>query len=60
MDFNFLGVAFVDDGLPKETTRIVEDKMEELHEKVREEFGSWLSQNGLEQVMGIVIEKSRN
>jgi hypothetical protein len=57
MNFNFLGVAFIDDDLPKWTHREINKKMEELEEKVSEEFNAWLESQGLEQAMGVVIKK---
>lgn len=57
MDYNWLGVAFVSDDLPKHIHSKVEEKMEQLREEIDEAFENWLSENGLECVMGIIIEK---
>jgi hypothetical protein len=57
MDFNFLGVAFVSEDLPIEIEEMVNTKMEELQEKVCDEFNEWLDKNNLEQVMGVIVEK---
>jgi hypothetical protein len=56
-DSNFLGVAWIDDDLPKRTHNKVNKKMEELEEKACEEFNAWLESQGLEQAMGVIIKK---
>lgn len=64
MKFNSLGVAFVSDDLPKRLRKKVDNKMEELEEKIeafrqqaQAEFDLWLEEYGLEQAMGVIIEK---
>lgn len=57
MDFNWLGVASVDENLPCETCEMVEQKMEELKESAKKEFDTFLDRNDLEQVMGVVVRK---
>lgn len=56
MDYNWLGVAFVSDDLPKNIHVSVEKKMDELEEKINEEFDQWLNENGLERAMGIIVK----
>lgn len=62
MDYNWLGIAFLDDDLPEKTKKKVEAKMEELkvqmeefEEKINVSF--WLSENQLERTMGVIIKK---
>ena len=64
MDYNWLGIAFLDDDLPEKTKKKVEAKMEELkvqmeefEEKINVSFDQWLSENQLERVMGVIIKK---
>ncbi len=64
MDYNWLGIAFLDDDLPEKTKKKVEAKMEELkvqmeefEEKINVSFDQWLSENQLERAMGIIIKK---
>lgn len=64
MDYNWLGIAFLDDDLPEKTKKKVEAKMEELkvqmeefEEKINVSFGQWLSENQLERTMGVIIKK---
>ncbi|EXG87419.1 hypothetical protein K413DRAFT_4302 [Clostridium sp. ASBs410] len=56
MDYNWLGVAFVSDDLPKNIHVSVEKKMVELEEKINEEFDQWLNENGLEMAMGVIVK----
>ena len=56
MDYNWLGIAFLDDDLPEKTKKKVEAKMEELkvqmeefEEKINVSFDQWLSENQLER-----------
>lgn len=58
MEFNWLGVAFVDENLGKHIEEIVNHKMEELREKAMQEFDAFLEKNDLEQVMGIIVQKN--
>ena len=64
MDYNWLGIAFLDDDLPEKTKKKVEAKMEELkvqmeefEEKINVSFDQWLSVNQLERTMGVIIKK---
>ena len=64
MDYNWLGIAFLDDDLPEKTKKKVEAKMEELkvqmdefEEKINVSFDQWLSENQLERTMGVIIKK---
>lgn len=57
MEFNWLGVAFVDENLGKFIEEIVNHKMEELREKAMQEFDAFLEKNNLEQVMGVIVQK---
>ena len=64
MDYNLLGIAFLDDDLPEKTKKKVEAKMEELkvqmeefEEKINVSFDQWLSENQLERTMGVIIKK---
>jgi len=56
MDYNWFGVAFVSDDLPKNIHVSVEKKMVELEEKINEEFDQWLNENGLEMAMGVIVK----
>jgi len=57
MDFNFLGVAFVSDDLPKDVESMVYRQMEKMQDKIRGEFEQWLDKNDLEQIMGVIVRK---
>lgn len=64
MDYNWLGIAFLDDDLPEKTKKKGEAKMEELkvqmeefEEKINVSFDQWLSENQLERTMGVIIKK---
>lgn len=64
MDYNWLGIAFLDDDLPEKTKKKVEAKMEELkvqmeefEKKINVSFDQWLSENQLERTMGVIIKK---
>jgi hypothetical protein len=61
MDYNFLGVAFIADDVPKKKADVVEYKMEEIIAKYTElsqiEFRHFLESQGLESAMGVVIPK---
>ena len=66
MDYNWLGIAFLDDDLPEKTKKKVEAKMEELkvqmeefEEKINVSFDQWLSENQLERTMGCLLYTSR-
>ena len=53
MEFNWLGVAFVDENLGKHIEEIVNHKIEEAKQK----FDIFLEKNNLEQVMGVIVQK---
>lgn len=59
--FNWLGVAFIDDNIPNKSE--VEDqvyaKCEELRLQAQEMLDRWLEDQGLEWVMGVIIEKRK-
>ena len=57
MDFNFLGVCFIDDELPQEVHDKVNTKMEELQQRAKDKFYQWLDKQDLEQEMGVIICK---
>ncbi len=57
MDYNWLGIAFIDDQLAPEIHENIEKKMDELEEQVNAMFDQWLEENGLERAMGIIISK---
>lgn len=57
MEFNWLGVAFVDENLGKHIEEIVNHKMEELIEEAKQKFDIFLEKNNLEQVMGVIVQK---
>lgn len=59
MDYNWLGVAFVDEDLPnhKKIEEMIDKKADELREKAQEEFHKFLDEQGLEQVMGVIVRK---
>lgn len=57
MEYNWLGVAFVAEDLPSKIEQMVNCKMEELRDKAMQEFDHWLSENNLEQVMGVIVRK---
>lgn len=58
MDYNWLGVSFVSDDLPKKIHITVDKKMEELEDKINKEFDQWLNEKGLERAMGVIIKSS--
>lgn len=57
MNYNWLGIAFISDDLPSEVHIAVEKKMDKLEESVNEEFDRWLSEKGLERVMGVIMQQ---
>lgn len=59
MDYNWLGIAFIDDELAPEVHEKIETKMDELEEQVNAIFDKWLEENGLERAMGITIPKNQ-
>lgn len=66
MDYNWLGIAFVDDSIPPRIQKEVENKMNELENQMNEfneqlnvSFDQWLTKNGLERVMGVIIKKEK-
>ena len=59
MDYNWLGIAFIDDQLTPEVHEKIETKMDELEEQVNAMFDHWLEENGLERAMGIIIPKNQ-
>lgn len=58
MEFNWLGVAFVDENLGKFVEEKIEYKMEELREEAKQKFDIFLEKNNLEQVMGVIVQKN--
>lgn len=62
MHFNFLGISFVADDIPKKKVAMVERKMEEIIEKhkhaAQEELDVYLEQHALESAMGVIIPKA--
>ncbi|TVX86050.1 hypothetical protein [Paenibacillus agilis] len=64
-NFNFLGIAFIGEEVPKKKAEQVENKMQEIIERHKElaqaEFDEYLASKGLESAMGVVIkiEKAR-
>ena len=59
MDYNWLGIAFIDDQLTPEVHEKIETKMDEQEEQVNAMFDQWLEENGLERAMGIIIPKNQ-
>ncbi len=57
MDYNWLGVAFVSDDLPKKTHSLVEKHMDALYDNANRDFDRWLDEHGLERVMGVIVAK---
>jgi hypothetical protein len=61
MEFNFLGIAFVADDIPKKKAEkvyaLMEDIIEKYKEKAQEEFDAHLEKMNLESAMGVVIPK---
>ena len=57
MYFNFLGVAFCDEDLPKRLQNRIEKKMDREKEIARDRFEKWLEENGLENRMGVIFKK---
>ncbi|OMD76889.1 hypothetical protein [Paenibacillus odorifer] len=61
LEFNFLGVAFIADDVPKRKANKASVKMNEIIEKHKElaqkEFDDYLESRGLESAMGVVIPK---
>jgi len=54
--FNFLGVAFCDEDLPKRLQNKIEKQMDKEKELARERFDKWLALNGLENRMGVIVK----
>lgn len=57
IEFNWLGVAFTSDRLPKEVDIEVNNFMDELLESAQKRFEQWLDAHNLECVMGVIVEK---
>lgn len=57
IEFNWLGVAFTSDKLPKEVAVEVNAFMDELLESAQKRFEQWLDAHNLECVMGVIVEK---
>lgn len=59
MEFNWLGVAFVSESIPNytEVENEVDAEMERLQDEAKEKFDAWLAERGLEQVMGVIVQK---
>ena len=59
MNTNWIGVAFVSEEVPNREQ--VEDQLAERTEALRQEaqtaLDAWLNEQGLEQVMGVIIPK---
>lgn len=57
MEFSKLGVAFVDDNIPdyKQVEMKIAEKEEELINEAKEKLDQWLNQQGLDNVMGIIV-----
>lgn len=62
LEFNFLGIAFIADDIPKRKAAKVSQKMDEIIEKhkamAQEEFDKFLESQDLESAMGVVIPLS--
>lgn len=58
MEFSKLGVAFVDEDIPghKQIEAKIAEKEEELIEEAKEKLNIWLNAQGLEIIMGIVVQ----
>lgn len=56
IDFNWLGLAFVDDDIPdyQELEKAIAKKSEELRDAAMDAMDDWLLERGLESVMGVV------
>lgn len=50
-----MGIFFISDDLDESVRLCVERKMDELVEKMDNEFETWLKENGLEAAMGVII-----
>lgn len=57
MDYNWLGIAFIDDQLSSEIHENIEKKVDELEDHVNTMFDKRLEESGLERAMGIIISK---
>lgn len=57
MDSNFFGIFFIDDSVNKKLEKRIYDKMEELQRKANKEFEEYLTPNGLESVMSVIVKK---
>lgn len=59
LEFNYLGIAFIADDVPKRKANKVSNEMEKIIEKYQalavEEFDKFLETQGLESAMGVVI-----
>ena len=63
MDFNFLGIAFVSDEIPKKKAEKIYEFMNNLIEKLKEqgqeELDQYLDKLGFESVMGVISRRRR-
>lgn len=61
MEFSKLGVAFVDERIPgyKEIELKIVEKEEEFIEEAKEKLDQWLNTQGLENVMGVIVQTKK-
>ena len=59
MEYNWLGIAFIDETLPPEVHKKVERKLDELEEEVNAMVDQWLEEHGLERAMGVILKKQK-
>lgn len=59
IDFNWIDVAFVSDDIPnhQEIEKAIYEKIDSLLATAKDDFDSWLDAHGLEQIMGVIIQK---
>lgn len=57
LEFNWLGIAFTSEKLPKEVAVEVNKAMDKLLESAQKQFDQWLDAHNLECVMGVIVEK---
>ena len=55
MNTNWIGVAFVSEEVPNREQ--VEERTEALRQEAQTALDAWLNEQGLEQVMGVIILK---
>lgn len=56
MDYNWLGIAFISEDLPRKAQKAIEKKMDEMEVQVNAEFDQWLEKSGLERAMGVIVK----